>query len=188
MQTMRVLKRTEQGSPRPGDRRPSVAGADSDRACGRPLALRHRGGQGGDHQPPDRGQRAQCHLRAASVRRRAARISRRAIATATVLLQYAQKLASTPGKHDGLYWPADATKGEEESPFGPLIAAERGLPQGSRRGRPVSRLSLPDPDSPGQERPGRCLQLRDQRQHDRRLRDGRLSRPIRHRAGSCPSS
>jgi len=38
------------------------------------------------------------------------------------VLQYAQKLASTPGKHDGLYWPADAGKGEEQSPFGPLIA------------------------------------------------------------------
>jgi len=38
------------------------------------------------------------------------------------VLQYAQKLASTSGKHDGLYWPADAAKGEEASPFGPLIA------------------------------------------------------------------
>ncbi len=38
------------------------------------------------------------------------------------MLQYAQKLASSPGKHDGLYWPADAAKGEELSPFGPLIA------------------------------------------------------------------
>jgi hypothetical protein len=38
------------------------------------------------------------------------------------VLQYAQKLASAPGKHDGLYWPADATKGEEMSPFGPLVA------------------------------------------------------------------
>jgi len=38
------------------------------------------------------------------------------------VLQYAQKIASTPGKHDGLYWPADTTKGEAQSPFGPLIA------------------------------------------------------------------
>ncbi len=38
------------------------------------------------------------------------------------VLQYAQKVASTPGKRDGLYWPADAAKGEEASPFGPLIA------------------------------------------------------------------
>jgi len=38
------------------------------------------------------------------------------------VLQYAQKLASAPGKHDGLYWPTDAAKGEEASPFGPLVA------------------------------------------------------------------
>jgi len=38
------------------------------------------------------------------------------------VLQYAQKLASSPGKRDGLYWTSDATKGEELSPFGPLIA------------------------------------------------------------------
>jgi hypothetical protein len=38
------------------------------------------------------------------------------------VLQYAQKLGSSPGKHDGLYWVADETKGEEASPFGPLVA------------------------------------------------------------------
>jgi hypothetical protein len=34
------------------------------------------------------------------------------------LLEYATKLASTPGKHDGLYWPTK--DGEPPSPFGPL--------------------------------------------------------------------
>lgn len=34
---------------------------------------------------------------------------------------YAQRVRSTPGKHDGLYWPTAA--GESPSPFGPLIAA-----------------------------------------------------------------
>lgn len=34
--------------------------------------------------------------------------------------QYAPKLASTPGKRDGLYW--EAKEGQEESPFGPLVA------------------------------------------------------------------
>ncbi|MGO9604567.1 MAG: DUF2950 domain-containing protein [Candidatus Binataceae bacterium] len=34
--------------------------------------------------------------------------------------QYAPKLMSTTGKHDGLYWPVAA--GEPESPIGPLIA------------------------------------------------------------------
>ena len=36
------------------------------------------------------------------------------------VLCYAQRLRSTPGKHDGLYWHAEP--GEELSPFGPLIA------------------------------------------------------------------
>ena len=31
-----------------------------------------------------------------------------------------QKFASSPGKHDGLYWPVAA--GEEQSPLGPLVA------------------------------------------------------------------
>lgn len=50
--------------------------------------------------------------------------------------QYAQKLASTAGKHDGLYWPADAAKGEEESPFGPLIAANQAYLKGHKQGDP----------------------------------------------------
>ena len=36
------------------------------------------------------------------------------------VLAYAQLLHSTPGKHDGLFWPQQA--GEEQSPLGPLIA------------------------------------------------------------------
>ncbi|WP_298432011.1 DUF2950 domain-containing protein [Geobacter sp.] len=36
------------------------------------------------------------------------------------VLEFAQRLNSTPGKHDGLYW--EAREGEEESPFGPLAA------------------------------------------------------------------
>ncbi|BDV41970.1 hypothetical protein GURASL_08930 [Geotalea uraniireducens] len=36
------------------------------------------------------------------------------------VLEFAQRLNSTPGKHDGLYW--EAGEGEEESPFGPLAA------------------------------------------------------------------
>jgi hypothetical protein len=35
------------------------------------------------------------------------------------LREYAQQLASTDGRHDGLYWPAVAG---DESPFGPLVA------------------------------------------------------------------
>lgn len=36
------------------------------------------------------------------------------------VLEYAQKFASSPGKHDGLYWPT--TAGEPESPLGPIYA------------------------------------------------------------------
>lgn len=39
------------------------------------------------------------------------------------VLAYAQYLHSTPGKHDGLFWPAK--QGEALSPFGPLVAAAR---------------------------------------------------------------
>ncbi|HTB79353.1 MAG TPA: DUF2950 domain-containing protein [Opitutaceae bacterium] len=39
------------------------------------------------------------------------------------VLQYAQKLMSTPGKKDGLYW--ESAENEELSPFGPLVATAR---------------------------------------------------------------
>ena len=39
------------------------------------------------------------------------------------VLEYAQKLASAPAKHDGLYWP-DAS-GQDPSPLGSLFAAEK---------------------------------------------------------------
>jgi len=38
------------------------------------------------------------------------------------VLQYARKIASSPGRRDGLYWPSDAAHDDEPSPFGPLIA------------------------------------------------------------------
>jgi len=40
------------------------------------------------------------------------------------ILEYAQRFASTPGKHDGLYWPAAA--GEPPSPLGQLVAHAAG--------------------------------------------------------------
>jgi len=52
------------------------------------------------------------------------------------VLQYAQKLASTPGKFDGLYWPADDAKGEESSPFGPLVAEASPYLDGRKKGDP----------------------------------------------------
>jgi len=52
--------------------------------------------------------------------------------------QYAQRIVSTAGKHNGLYWPADAAKGEEESPFGPLIAASASSVPGRKAGDPYN--------------------------------------------------
>ncbi|MES2920002.1 MAG: DUF2950 domain-containing protein [Verrucomicrobiota bacterium] len=37
------------------------------------------------------------------------------------ILEFARKFHSSPGKHDGLYWPTDAAKGEIPSPAGPEI-------------------------------------------------------------------
>lgn len=47
--------------------------------------------------------------------------------------KYAQRLISTPGKHDGLYWPT--LPGEKESPLGPAIAKAR--EQGYLQERPT---------------------------------------------------
>jgi hypothetical protein len=38
----------------------------------------------------------------------------------TGMFKYAQRIKSSPGARDGLYWPV--TQGEEPSPFGPLVA------------------------------------------------------------------
>ena len=40
--------------------------------------------------------------------------------------EYAQKLDSTPGNNDGLYWKSNTTAGEEMSPFGPMLADAAG--------------------------------------------------------------
>ncbi|WP_143752036.1 DUF2950 domain-containing protein [Burkholderia sp. SRS-W-2-2016] len=52
------------------------------------------------------------------------------------VLEYAQKLASTPGKQDGLYWHTDENSDEEASPFGPLVAASSEYLKGHRAGDP----------------------------------------------------
>jgi len=48
------------------------------------------------------------------------------------VLQYAAKLGSSPGKYDGLYWPA--ARNEEQSPFGPLIAESAAYLAGRTKG------------------------------------------------------
>ncbi len=51
------------------------------------------------------------------------------------ITEYARRLVSSPGRHDGLYWPASAF--EEQSPLGPLAAqaAAEGYPVNGQNGR-----------------------------------------------------
>ena len=51
--------------------------------------------------------------------------------------EYAQRIHSTPGHHDGLYW--QAAEGEPESPLAPLVesAEEEGYPGANVSGKPV---------------------------------------------------
>ncbi len=51
-------------------------------------------------------------------------------------VEYAQKFVSSPGKRDGLYWPAQA--GEDESPIGPLMARARAEGYGAAKIKPAS--------------------------------------------------
>jgi hypothetical protein len=51
------------------------------------------------------------------------------------LLQYAQRVTSSPGKRNGLYWPTKP--GEPESPLGPLAARARGGGYSKRSDAPV---------------------------------------------------
>jgi hypothetical protein len=69
--------------------------------------------------------------------------------------EYAQRLVSRPGQHDGLYWPVSAS--EPISPLGPLIlaAAEEGYPEDQAlrtalpyRGYFFRILTAQGPDSP----------------------------------------
>ena len=47
------------------------------------------------------------------------------------LLEYASRFRSSPGQHDGLYWPAD--ENEPESPLGPLMASAQAEGYGMKR-------------------------------------------------------
>jgi hypothetical protein len=49
--------------------------------------------------------------------------------TGSGYLEYAQKFMSSPGKRDGLYWPATAG---EESPIGPLVVSARAEGYGAK--------------------------------------------------------
>ncbi len=59
--------------------------------------------------------------------------------------QYARKFLSTPGKHDGLYWPS--LEGEPESPLGPIAADLK--PGDAYRGYRYGMLTAQGPAAPG---------------------------------------
>ena len=84
---------------------------------------------------------------------------------------------SSPGKHDGLYWPT--VVGEAASPFGPLVAEAEEYLRFHKKGEPYQGYFFRILTAPGQERARRRLRLCHQRQHDRRLRDGRVARRLR---------
>jgi len=51
------------------------------------------------------------------------------------VFQYARRLASTPGRQDGLYW--ETEPGEPESPFGPLVSGAEAYLETHQRGDPI---------------------------------------------------
>jgi len=54
--------------------------------------------------------------------------------TGTKILEYAQRVSSTLGKKDGLYWPAKPD--QETSPFGPMIAGSSEYQAVRKKGEP----------------------------------------------------
>jgi hypothetical protein len=70
------------------------------------------------------------------------------------VLQYARKIMSSTGKQDGLYWPADPAKGEEASPFGPLIAEASPYTAGHKAGDPYRGYYFRILTQQGQNAPG----------------------------------
>jgi hypothetical protein len=65
------------------------------------------------------------------------------------LLTYASKMTSTPGRHDGLYWPTAA--GEQPSPIGPALAsaAKRSTSAQGYHGYHYRLLTSQGPNAPG---------------------------------------
>ena len=93
------------------------------------------------------------------------------------VLEYAQRMASTAGKRDGLYWEAKA--GEPMSPLGPLVAKARA--EGYRRSEtqqgpvPFHGYYYRILTGQGPDAPGGADGLRRARPHDRWLRARGLS-------------
>lgn len=89
------------------------------------------------------------------------------------VLEYAQRIISTPGKQDGLYW-ADLP-GEDESPLGPVF--------GGPTRRRLPRLFVQGAQGAGSQCQGRRIRLPDQGAHDGGLRARRLAAALRGHRG-----
>ncbi len=87
--------------------------------------------------------------------------------------QYAQKILSDSGKHNGLYW--KPASGESDSPLGHFVAAaerEGYAEDGTRKPQPfhgVSRLLLSSLEGAGTEYTWGCRKLPRRRENDARL-------------------
>ncbi len=55
---------------------------------------------------------------------------------ADAVAHYAARLMSSPGKHDGLYWPTEP--GKAESPFGPLVSRAQQKGYAPEAGKPIA--------------------------------------------------
>ena len=85
------------------------------------------------------------------------------------ILEFAQKILSSPGKQDGLSWPTAAD--EPESPAGPLLETKD-----LKDGYHGYRFRILKAQGGGRKR--RCAQLCQRRPHDRWLRAGCLAGPL----------
>ena len=70
------------------------------------------------------------------------------------VLEYARKLGSTPGQHDGLYWDSDANGNDEESRLGPLIAESAAYFEGHAPGDAYRGYYFRILDRQGESAPG----------------------------------
>ena len=92
--------------------------------------------------------------------------------------QYASKVFSTEGKHDGLYW--KTADNEPPSPIGPLLADASYEGYTRRGGRAVPWLHLSPSYPPGTGRGGRRARLQREWCYDPRGRVCGLSRGVPH--------
>jgi len=92
------------------------------------------------------------------------------------VVQYAQKFKSTPGKKDGLYWPA--VENEPASPFGPLVAEAHAEGYGKNKARGRTRFTVIISEiltRQGKAAPGGKMDYPEPRQLDGWIRTGGLS-------------